>query len=112
MATLSEAYKAHLERSKIHWHEINAPLGKALGYPECCVKAFCALSPQVLQAFGGSPEMELRFSAAHIEGKYTGFIPCSYHADKILNGEITLASLIKNRDSEFPEFPYYGAHEE
>lgn len=112
MTTLSEAYKAHLERSKKEWYEINAPLGKALGYPECCVNEFCKESPEMLEAYRVNKEMKLRFNAAHIDGKYTGFIPCLNHAKQILAGKITLTSLIKNRDPEFPEFPYYGAHEE
>jgi len=78
-------------------------MGRELGYPECCIKEFCDLPPELMT---GNPPRKVKqcFRAAHIEGKYTGFIPCNIHAKQILNGEIQLTDLIKDRVI-YPDFP-------
>lgn len=87
------------------WYAINAPFGKKLGYPDCCIQQFCDQPPQLMRFTGSLADMRMRYEAAKINGEYTGFIPCTNHAKQILNGEITLQSLIKNRSSEFSAFP-------
>lgn len=87
------------------WYDINAPYGKLLGYPDCCIKAFCDQPPQLLKITRLTDDDRMRFDAAHINGEYTGFIPCAEHARQVKTGDITLQSLIKNRSDEFPEFP-------
>ncbi len=87
------------------WFKINAPYGKKLGYPDCCIKAFCDQPPELLKITGANDKDRLRYKAACINGEYTGFIPCYEHAKRIMDGEITLESLIKNRSEEFEPFP-------
>lgn len=86
-----------------NWTEENAPLGKELGYPACCVEAFCNQPPELLR---GKPSKEdkLRYEASHISGEYTGFIPCAKHAKQIKSGEIELGDLIQDRTHPSP-FP-------
>lgn len=101
----------NLKKYQQDWYEENAPLGHGLGYPECCIKAFCNQPPQLLEILGVNDNDRLRYKAACIDGKFTGFIPCTIHAKEILSGKITLVSLLKNRKSHFPEFPLFGNHE-
>jgi hypothetical protein len=88
-----------------NWLRINEPVGKSLGYPECCIKQFCLQTPTFMKLKGATYEDQLRFKASHKDGVYTGFIPCTKHAKEILSGKITLDSLITNRDSKFQKFP-------
>lgn len=95
-----------VKRFRQQWYEENAPLGKLLGYPDCCIQAFCDDPPQILKRRVITAEDKMRYKAACIDGKYTGFIPCAIHAKEILEGKITLASLIKDRDeSQMGKFP-------
>lgn len=97
--------KKAIEKSIQEWTEENSPYGKKLGYPDCCIKEFCDQSPFVLKHSISDANDHMRFEAAHIDGAYSGFIPCVAHAKEIIAGKITLASLIKDRSSEFPPFP-------
>ncbi len=85
------------------WKEENEPLGLDLGYPQCCVDEFCAQPPQ---SFKGNPSKDdhRRYKAGCLKGEFTGFIPCKEHAKQIVQGKITLHSLIKNRSLLFPPF--------
>lgn len=87
------------------WHKINAPVGKKLGYPDCCIQQFCDQPPELLKLTSVNENDRLRYDAACINGEYSGFIPCIRHAKQIMAGEITLESLIKNRDADMPAFP-------
>ncbi len=87
------------------WFDINAPFGKRLGYPDCCIKEFCDQPPSVLEMRGTNNNDTIRYDMSFINGIYSGFIPCLNHAKQIKNGTITLKSLIQNRDDNFPEFP-------
>ena len=100
-----------IERIKREWKETNAPLGRELGYPECCIGEFCDLPPELML---GTPneEMKIKLEASFINGKYSGFIPCLKHAKMILAGEITLSDLIQNRNPAFPPFPELEYHED
>lgn len=71
-------------------------VGVYFGYPECCIKAY----DKVL-ASGGRRTPEQANPKVH---KGTGFIPCPNHAKQILEGEITLESLINDRRCALP-FP-------
>jgi hypothetical protein len=94
------------------WYKENAPLGKLLGYPECCINEFCEQSPEYLESRDKpSNEDIIRYKAACIDDKFTGFIPCRVHAAKIYLKELKLTDLIKNRSTEFPPFPFYGNNE-
>lgn len=90
---------------KKRWYKINAPLGRDLGYPECCLKEFGDCAPELMT---GEPTRgdKRRFRAGHIDKIFTGFFPCNHHAKAILNNEITLGSLIKNRNVKFAPFPH------
>ena len=88
-----------------HWHGMNDPIGRKLGYPECCIKEFGDDAPELMQKFHPTTEHQLRFKAAQIDGVYTGFIPCIKHAQEIIAGKIKLADLIENRDEDLPPFP-------
>lgn len=96
--------KDDVKRLQKRWFEINEPSGKAFGYPDCCIKAFGDQPPELMT---GNPTKEdkQRYRAACINGEFTGFIPCIEHAKQILQGKITLESLIKNRRKDLPPFP-------
>lgn len=100
---------ATLKEQQDEWFAINAPLGRQLGYPECCIKEFCAQPPELLKKIKTPTKDDLRrYKAGHINGHFTGFIPCSFHAKQIVMGKITLASLIKDRDMALLPFPLLG----
>ncbi|MDH5533927.1 MAG: hypothetical protein OEX81_05900 [Candidatus Pacebacteria bacterium] len=67
-------------------------VGKYFGYPECCTNQFI---------HNHGEQRLARFKA----GKGTGFVPCSAHAKEINDGDITLESLVINREHKFA-FPY------
>jgi hypothetical protein len=96
-----------LEDHKRLWFEENSPLGTDLGYPACCIQAFCDQPPILLRNSAITDDDFARYKAAHIDGKYTGFIPCVSHARQVLSGKSTLSSLIQNRNKDFPDFPNY-----
>lgn len=89
------------------WYNENAPLGRELGYPECCIKAFCDQPPEVLNQCKLTDYDRRRYKAGCINGVFTGFIPCTHHANEILSGRITVYSLIKNRNPKFLPFPHF-----
>ena len=95
-----------IEDHKRDWRETNTPLGRALGYPECCIKEFCAQPPIVLKNKKPTKDDRRRYKAGCIDGVFSGFIPCAFHARKITMGKITLQSLIFGRDPSFPPFPH------
>ena len=94
-----------IEQLKDEWFEINAPYGKELGYPDCCIKEFCDQPPALLNNYKPTKDDIGRYEAGCINGDFTGFIPCVKHSKEILSGKITLASLITNRNKDFPPFP-------
>lgn len=96
-----------IQKAKDEWFAANAPFGKELGYPSCCINEFCAQPPEVLKNTTPQKIDYLRYEAGCINGNFTGFIPCSYHAHLITNGKIKLESLIQNRNILFNEFPNY-----
>lgn len=80
-------------------------VGKWLGYPDCCCSYFISKDE------GPTEEQTL---AGQIDGEATGFMPCPECAKKILNKEIKITDLIKDRQhsAKFPdenkeEFRYY-----
>jgi|APSaa5957512493_1039668.scaffolds.fasta_scaffold41240_2 hypothetical protein len=68
------------------------------GYPACCVKAFYHDIDIGFQVANKQTHREIR----RIVSNNTGFVPCYNHACKILNNEITLSDLIKNRECKEP----------
>lgn len=88
-----------------NWTEINAPIGKQLGYPQCCIDAFCKLPPSLMKQLAPTEQDAIRLDAAFINGLYSGFIPCYNHARLIVMGDIELSDLIKDRDTSLPPFP-------
>lgn len=71
-----------VEEDVISWTKENFPVGKKLGYPECCILHFCIASPERLKQFPPDhTAMKIRYEAAHIDGKYTGSLPGSCAAD-------------------------------
>ena len=97
----------NLEKHIEDWTKENTPVGKLLGYPNCCINEFCQQPPILLRNSTPSKIDLLRYRAGCINGIYTGFIPCKKHAILILQKKITLESLIKNRSTEFPKFPLW-----
>ena len=71
-------------------------VGKYFGYPSCCIASY-----EKIQSQGGRKTAEQAFIAATHGGN---FIPCPAHAKQVLEGKITLASLISNRICLLP-FP-------
>lgn len=98
------------DQLKEEWRKENEPLGRELGYPECCIKSFCDMPPHELINRKSNKEDYLRYKAGCIDGKFTGFIPCPMCAKHVLEGKKTLRSLIKNRDPKFPPFPNYALY--
>jgi hypothetical protein len=90
------------------WTEENTPLGRQLGYPECCIKAFCDRPPEMLNKSKATWEDFLRYKAGCIDGVFTGFIPCPMCAKHVLEGKKKLHELIKSRDPKLPAFPNYA----
>ena len=96
-----------LKEFQEEWFEENAPFGRELGYPECCIKAFCDQPPALLKNSVATIDDKWRYVAGFKNGKFTGFIPCSFHAQQITMGKIKLESLITNRNKDFPPFPNF-----
>lgn len=93
--------KQHIE----DWTAENTPLGKELGYPDCCIKEFCNQPPAFLKHNKPNKDDLRRYKAGCINGQFTGFIPCAFHAKEITTGKITIQSLIKDRNQNLPPFP-------
>jgi len=64
--------------------------GKYYGYPDCCIKSFCERN-------------NYDYNQNKVHNSF-GFIPCPKCAKRIINGEIKLNDLIKNRKCKTP-FP-------
>jgi len=97
-------YKKHIE----NWTKVNAPTGKELGYPECCINEFCQQPPILLKNSKPTKEDKRRYKAGFLNGEFTGFIPCIEHSKKIIQGEIKLEDLIDvvKRDAFLRDFPF------
>lgn len=93
------------EQLKIQWRQQNEPIGKELGYPQCCIDAFCNQPPHTMKNKQPTEEDQIRLEASYINNFYTGFIPCIEHAKDILWGKTTLPELIQNRSLIYPAFP-------
>lgn len=102
---------SNLQKLKDDWFTINEPVGKGFGYPDCCIKEFCAQPPELLKYLertkkGPTKDDLRRYHAGCINGVFTGFVPCVSHAKEILSGRITIASLItETRDRGHGIFP-------
>jgi len=96
----------NLQKHIEEWTNENTPFGKALGYPDCCIKEFCNQPPILLKHSKPSKDDIRKYKAGFLNGQFTGFIPCLFHAKEIIAGKITLQSLIKNRNPKFSAFPY------
>ncbi len=101
MWAINKALRKHRQR----WHNENFAFGIVLGYPKCCVDAFCYDCPEALKVIPITEEQKQRYNASLIDGVYSGFIPCYNHAKQILNNEIKLSELINNREQSLPPFP-------
>mgnify|MGYP001600193953 CR=1 FL=1 len=95
----------NLQKLKDDWFAENAPFGKELGYPDCCIKEFCEQPPVLLRMKTPTKVDIQRYKAGCINRQFTGFIPCAFHAKEIMMGKITLQSLIQNRSKDFNTFP-------
>ena len=96
-----------LEKLKEEWYQINLPIGQMLGYPECCIKKFGDYPPELLKYNKPTKDDKRRYTASCINGKFSGFIPCSEHSKQIVQGKIKLEDLIDygKRDLFIPKFP-------
>lgn len=97
----------NLDKHIKDWTEENTPIGKNLGYPECCIKEFCQQPPVYIRYHKPTKDDARRYKAGCINGKFTGFIPCKEHAKQITMGKIKLEDLIDvvRRDAFLPDFP-------
>lgn len=68
-----------------HWKE----KGKYYGYPQCCIDAFC-----------NRLDLNLTPAQEQVLDNH-GFIPCHDHALMVIKGEVTLESLIENRECQY-----------
>ena len=71
-------------------------IGKYYGYPECCIEFFMTI--MVNKEFGKKAQINRKVS------NDTGFIPCTKHAEQILEKKITLENILYNRQCE-TKFP-------
>lgn len=83
---------------------------KFLGYPKCCTKAYLDNVSKGKDTFG-----LLRHLAMHeIENVYNksdlGFVPCLYHADRIVNQKKNVKRMFRNRIC-ITSFPYASKSE-
>ena len=67
-------------------------VGTYFGYPECCIEYF------MKKMCDRSLQKKAHKNIMASDG--TGFIPCTKHARKILNKEITLCDILCNRECE------------
>jgi len=88
------------------WTKENEPSGKMFGYPQCCIDQFCSEPPALLKYRKPIKDDINRIKSSYINGRFTGFIPCSRHAEEILSGKLQLKDLIKNRKYPLP-FPFH-----
>jgi hypothetical protein len=72
-------------------------IGLYLGFPNCCVKSYIATDNEDFLKVYTDAQKE-------IHGWRRGFIPCPRHAEKVVNREISLESLIQNRHPDLPLF--------
>ncbi len=93
------------KRQQIAWYKENQPLGKSLGYPDCCIQEFCDQPPSWMKGRNPSKDDKRRMNAATLAGWFTGFVPCSDHAKQIVAGKLNLEDLIENRDTKWFLFP-------
>lgn len=91
------------------WQMENTIMGRALGYPECCIKEFCDKTPDDLSG-EVSEDDKMRMKAAMLNGKFSGFVPCKFHAAEILKGHVTLPDLIVYRAAYLRPFPNEFVH--
>ena len=63
----------NLEKHIKEWTEENTPLGKELGYPDCCIKEFCNQPPVLLR--NSKPKKDSKFTT--IFTKISELIPKS-----------------------------------
>lgn len=77
-------------------------LGRSFGYPQCCIDEFIKhVAIIVLQ------DIDPRTDEQNFIGTYThGFIPCAACTEKVVTGQITLNSLIRDRDSKNGKFNF------
>lgn len=79
----------------------NRILGNYYGYPSCCTDQFCTegiMHPLTFRLLDRDNRTEA--------SKGLGFMPCDKHAKQILDGKITLESLIDNKKRKCPSpFP-------
>lgn len=91
----------------LSWIESSIDSGIKYGYPECCIKEFVQYPPSVMKKMTPTEGVKLRLYMAHINGQYTGFIPCLKHAQMIRDGHLNLHGLIngsaRQDPSPFPE---------
>lgn len=71
-------------------------VGKYFGYPICCISSY-----EKILINGGKKTAEQAYLTITDS---SGFIPCPEHSKQILEGKITINSLINNRICPFP-FP-------
>lgn len=94
------------------WIESSVKSGEKYGYPKCCVDAFISQPPSKINSRKKpSPGDVLRFKMGHIDGKFSGFVPCLAHAKMIEANQVTLEELIEKekRTVRLP-FPYDWSH--
>lgn len=74
-------------------------VGRYFGYPICCISSY-----EKILANGGKRTAEQAYLSIV---NNSGFIPCHEHSKQILEGKITIESLINNRicPLPFPEEP-------
>ena len=69
-------------------------IAKYLGYPDCCMEAFCNLMDI----------QELTVEQKSIWQKPEWFLTCKEHAEKIALHEISISDLLVTRHPELPPF--------
>jgi len=72
--------KEHKRKIQERWFRLNEPTGIALGYPDCCIRAFGDNAPELMENTEPTKDDRQRFRAGCINNEFTGFIPCHNHA--------------------------------
>jgi hypothetical protein len=83
---------------------------KFLGYPKCCTEEYLKDVMRDKQTYGLLRHQALHKIEEQCNRRDIGFVPCKYHANRILNEGKSVRRIFRNRICSTP-FPYAGENE-
>jgi hypothetical protein len=70
--------------------------GEYFGYPQCCIDFFIKRGVAILNRDFNNTKLSPEHESLSIK---TGFVPCTSCAEKVINKEVKITDLIKDRQS-------------